>query len=70
MGVKILKVNPPYIKVYNQYVECCCIEDKQKKLLRRLEKVVGVTDAAIIAEPENLGIYVKFVIDHAVATIL
>jgi EAL domain-containing protein (putative c-di-GMP-specific phosphodiesterase class I) len=56
MGVKILKVNPPYIKVHNQYVECCCTEDKQTKLLRKLVKVVGVTDVAIIAEPESLGI--------------
>ena len=56
MGVKILKVNPPYIKVHNQYVECCCAEDKQVKLLRRLRKLIGVTDVAIIAEPESLGI--------------
>jgi hypothetical protein len=55
MGVKILKINPPHIKVYNQYVECCCNEDKQRKLLKRLGKVVGVTDVAIITEPESLG---------------
>ena len=55
MGVKILKVNPPYIKVHNQYVECCCAEDKQVKLLRRLRKLNGVTDVAIIADPESLG---------------
>jgi hypothetical protein len=55
VGVEILKVNPPHIKVYNQYVECCCTEDKQTKLLRRLGKVVGVTDVAKIAEPESLG---------------
>ena len=58
MGVEILKVNPPYIKVHNQYVECCCTEDEQKKIKRRLEEVVGVTDIAIIAEPENLGIII------------
>ena len=56
MGVKILKVNPPHIKVHNQYIECCCTEDKQTKLLRRLRKVNGVTDVAIINEPESLGI--------------
>ena len=56
MGIEILKVNPPYIKVHNQYVECCCAEDKQVKLLRRLRKLIGVTDVAIIAEPEGLGI--------------
>ena len=57
MGVKIHKVNPPYIKVHNQYVECCCTEVKQTELLRRLGEVVGVTDVAIVAE--NLGIHVK-----------
>ena len=55
MGVKILKVNPPYIKVHNQYVECCCTKDKQKEILRRLEEVVGVTDVTIITEPDKLG---------------
>jgi hypothetical protein len=62
MGLKFLKVNPPYI---NQYVECCCTEEKQKDLLKRLKKVVGVTDVAIITEPESLGIiyYVNY-FDH------
>ena len=64
MGVKILKVNPPRIKLHNQYVECCCIEDKQTKLLKRLRKVNGVTDVAIINEPENLGILFDNLIDN------
>ena len=55
MGVEILKVNPPRIKVHNQYVECCCTEDKQMELWGRLKKVIGVTDADIIADPESLG---------------
>jgi hypothetical protein len=55
MGIKIFKVNPPHIKVHNQYVECCCTEDEQTMLLRRLMKVDGVADVAIIAEPESLG---------------
>ena len=55
MGVRNLKFNPSYIKVYNQYVECFCTEDKQTKLLRRLRKLIGVTDVAIVAEPESLG---------------
>ena len=53
MGVKILKVNPPHIKVHNQYVECCCTEDKRTELLRQLGRVDGVIDVAV---PENLGV--------------
>ena len=55
MGANILKVNPSNIKVRNQYVECCCTEDKQTTLFRRLMRVEGVTDVVIIPEPESLG---------------
>ena len=55
MGVNILNINPSTIKVRNQYVECCCTEDEQTTLLRKLMKVEGVTDVMIIPEPESLG---------------
>ena len=58
MGVEILKVNPPRIKVHNQYVECCCTEDKQIEIRKGLRKVIGVTDVAIIDEPKSLGIII------------
>ena len=55
MGVEILKINPSNIQVHNQYVECCCTEDKQTEIVRRLEEVAGVMDVALIPEPESLG---------------
>ena len=53
MGIEILKVNPSYIKVHNQYVECYCTKDNRAEILRRLGRVDGVTDVAV---PENLGV--------------
>ena len=57
MGIEILKVNPSYIKVHNQYVECYCGEDERRKIERGLEEVDGVTDVEIITEPEKLGMH-------------
>ena len=55
-GAKIVKVNPPQIKVYNHYVECCCGEDEREELLSRLKEIRGVTNVTL--EPESIGIII------------
>ena len=54
MGVKIFKINPAHIKVYNQYVECCCAEEERTALLTKLRKIQGVTHVTLV--PEDQGI--------------
>ena len=55
MGVRIFKINPAHIKVYNQYVECCCTEEVKTMLLKKLGKIPGVTNVSL--EPNSLGTY-------------
>ena len=56
MRVKIFKVNPPHIKVHNQYVECCCTEEERTTLLTKLDKIQGVTHVTLVPEDQgNFG---------------
>ena len=53
MKVQIFKVNPPHIKLYNQYVECCCTKEEKEKLLTKLKRIPGVTCVTVV--PEDHG---------------
>ena len=57
MGVKIFRINPPHIKLHNQYVECCCTEEKKTKLITKLKNLPGVTDVTF--ESESIGIIIR-----------
>ena len=58
MGVNVFKINPAHIKVYNQYVECCCSEEEKTKLLKKLGKIPGVTNVSL--EPSSIGTIIVF----------
>ena len=57
MRVKIIKVNPPHIKVYNQYVQCFCTEEEKTNLLTKLEEIDGVSHVHVTQKPETTGSY-------------
>lgn len=62
MGIQIFKVNPPHIKLYNQYVECCCTEEEKERLLTKLKRISGVTYVMVLPEDQGkLALRVFFV---------
>lgn len=67
MGVKIFKINPPHIKVYNQYVECCCTEEERTILLTKLEKIQGVAQVTLVPEDQGNIRYENLIINSTLS---
>ena len=54
LGVNIIKVNPPHIKLQNQYVECCCAEEIRTKVINKLKAITGVTHVHVLTDSEGM----------------